>query len=174
MLRCFDADLGVRSDLFDDAVSVCDVAVQDPPVVPAGRPTALRFGSYEIDLSEVFNWLAPLAERGGWTYYLHHHDNIVVELARFEPYVRAAFRRCLRLFRTSPATEGGTNLLGVVGPRRAWVLVIENDNQGGFRVGFFGTAEVCQSLRSCLAQQRPPNQACRFSQIRSSLTPAGG
>ncbi len=150
VLGCFDTDLRIRHHLFDDAVSICDIAVESPPVIPSGHPTALHFGGHSVDLSALFDWIIPLAECGGWTYYLHHHDNIVVELARFEPYDRAAFSRCLRLFRTRPAAEGGTNLLGVVGPGRAWVLVLDHDNQGGFRIDFFGHADTCRDLRSCL------------------------
>ena len=154
-LGCFDAGLGIRRHLFDDAVSVCNIAVECPPVVPVGRPATLRFGERVVDLAAVLGWLAPLAECGGWTFYIHHHDNIVVELARIEPYEWAAFCRCLRLFRTRPASEGGSNVLGVVGPGRAWVLVLEHDNQGGFRIDFFGSAAACHDLRSTLGQQRP-------------------
>ncbi|MBA4190584.1 MAG: hypothetical protein C0467_21565 [Planctomycetaceae bacterium] len=152
ILGCFDANLNIRRRPFDDAVSVCDRAADGPPIVPAGRTAVLRFGEHAVDLSGVLDWIAPLAERGGWTYYLHHHDNIVVELARIEPFERLAFHRSLCLFRDRPADEGGANLLGVVGARRAWVLVIENDNQGGFRTDFFGPADACRDLRSCLAQ----------------------
>mgnify|MGYP005861837239 CR=1 FL=1 len=154
VLNCFDADLRIRRHQFADAVCVCDVAVQGPPVIPDETPASLLFGDHVVDLSVVLDWLPTLAEGDGWAYYVHHHDNLVVELARIEPYDQTAFRRSLRLFRTRPASEGGANLLGVVDSRRAWVLVIENDNQGGFRVGFFGPTEVCQSLRSCLGQQR--------------------
>jgi hypothetical protein len=153
VLRCFDADLNIRRHLYDDTVSVCAIAVEGLPVVPTGHPSTVRFGDHAVDLSGVIDWLTPFAERGGWTYYLHHHDNIVVELARIEPYERAVFRRCLRLFHTHPAAEGGANLLGVVGPSRAWVLVVENDNQGGFRIDFFGPADACRGLRSFLGQQ---------------------
>src|SRR5262245_23634807 len=104
VLGCFDAGLGVRRHLFDDAISVCDIAVECPPVVPAGHPTTLRFGNHAVDLAGVLGWLAPLAEGGGWTFYLHHHDNVVVELDRIEPYDRAVFRRWLRLFGTRPAS----------------------------------------------------------------------
>ncbi|MDB5389562.1 MAG: hypothetical protein JWM11_5208 [Planctomycetaceae bacterium] len=152
VLGCFDAGLRIRRNLFDDAVAVCNIPVECSPVVPVGHPATLRFGERVVDLAAVLGWLA---ECGGWTFYLHHHDNIVAELARIEPYERAAFCRGLQLFRTRPASEGGSNLLGVVGPSRAWVLVLENDNQGGFRIDFFGPAAACRDLRLKLGQQRP-------------------
>ena len=149
-LGFLDDELGVRRDRFEDAVAVGDVAADEPPDAPPGRAAVLRFGDRELDLSGVLDWLAPLAGAGAWTFYLHHHDNLVVELARFEPYRRAAFRRCLRLFRTRPAAEGGSNLLGVAGPGGAWALVLDSDNQGHFRADFFGPADACRDLRSYL------------------------
>lgn len=150
VLSCFDADLVIRRDLFEDTVSICNIAAEGPPDVPSGRPATLQFGDQAVDLSVVLGWLGPLTARGGWTYYVHHHDNIVIDLARIEPYEEAAFCRSRRLFRTHPADEGGTNLLGVVGPGRTWVLVCENDNQGGFRIDFYGPTVVCHDLRSRL------------------------
>lgn len=153
ILKCFDADMRVRSSLFADAVSVCTAAVEGPPVVVSGRPEGLRFGEHVIDLSGLLDWLATLAEGGGWAFYFHHHDNFVAELDRIESYSRAAFVRWLRWFRTRPAAEGGANLLGVVGPGLAWLLVIVNDNQGEFRINFFGPAVACRGLRAHLGRQ---------------------
>ena len=151
VLGCFDADLAVRRKFFNGTVVVCNMAVDGPPDVPTGGPTTLRFGDVAVDLSGVLGWLTPLAENGGWMFYVHHHDNIAVELAQLERYNAAAFRRALRKFCTRPAAEGGTNQLGVVGQDRAWLLVVVNDNQGGFRIDFHGPANECQCLESHLA-----------------------
>src|SRR5262245_20518627 len=150
VLGCFDADLRVRRHLFEDAVNICDMETAGPPEIPGDRAATLLFDGGAFEVSCVLDWLTPFAEQRGCTCYLHHHDNIVVEVALVEPYQRAAFCRRLRLFRTRPAAEGGSNLLGVVDLDRAWILVLENDNQGIFRIDFFGSAARCRSLRSHL------------------------
>lgn len=149
VLGCFDKELCIRRDLFEDAVTICDIKTEAPPQVPTGRATTLRFGAEDFEMAWVLDWLTPLATESGRTYYIHHHDNIVVEVALFEPYERAAFRRRLRLFRTRPAAEGGSNLLGVIDAGGTWVLVLANDNQGKFRIAFLGPAKMCRGLRLC-------------------------
>ena len=150
VLGFFDRSLEVRRQLFEDEVGVCDIVAGGPPDISPDRPTTLTFGDEAADLSSLLAWLTKLAGRDAWTFYVHHHDNIVVDLALLEPYRQAGFCRRLRLFRTNPADEGGTNLLGVSAPDRAWVLVLNNDNQGKFRIDFFGPAPLCHSLRSHL------------------------
>jgi hypothetical protein len=163
VLGCFDADLCVRRHLFEDAVTICDIETGEPPKIPRGRSTTLQFDGEAFELSCVLDWLTPLADQRGCTYYLHHHDNIVIDIALVEPYKRVAFCRCLRLFRTRPAEQGGSNLLGVVGLRRAWILILENDNQGRFRIDFFGPADKCRGLRAHLDGPRPKNGHRRTS-----------
>ncbi|WP_029629922.1 hypothetical protein [Zavarzinella formosa] len=150
VLGCFDGQLRIRRDLFDEAVTICDIEAPETPVVRPGDAEALQLGDATVELSGLLGWLTPFADQSGHTYYIHHHDNIVAEVALFDPYERVVFGRRLRLFRASPADEGGSNLLGVADQGRAWVLVIENDNQGRFRIEFLGPAEMCQSLRSHL------------------------
>lgn len=147
---CFDNNLQLRRRLFEETVEVCNTAVDDPPEFVLTRPAALRFGDRVMDLSGFLDWLAPIAGQDGWTYYFHHHDNIVVELALLEPYERETFCRRLNHFRTHEAAEGGSNILGVIAPGRAWLLAVENDNQGTFRIDFLGPTKVCESLRSHL------------------------
>jgi hypothetical protein len=160
VLGCFDKDLSVRRDLFADAVTICDLETPDPVEVhPEVRGTP-RVGTTTVRVSGILDWLGGFAE-GGHTFYAHHHDNIVADVALYEPYERAAFLRRLPWFRTRPADEGGSNLLGVEGPDRSWLLVLENDNQGRFWGGFFGPASACDSLRACLKQCDPPGQPDR-------------
>jgi hypothetical protein len=161
VLGCFDKDLNVRHRLFEDAVMICDLQAPASLEVASDDEGVLRFGPATVEVSAVIAWLGSLFAAGGYTYYVHHHDNIVAEVALVCPYEQAAFIRCLRLFRTRPANEGGSNLLGVVDPGHRWVLVLDNDNQGGFRFEFCGPTDACSSLRShlrCHAVLRYPDR----------------
>jgi hypothetical protein len=130
-----------------------DFAVEMPPVVTIGPPTLLRFGEQTVDFSGLFDWLSSQAEDGCWMFYLHAHDNIVVELDLLEPYNEAALRHNLHLFRNNPAAEGGKNLLGVIAPRHAWMLIMNHDNQGSFRIEFFGPNTICCDRSSVLRER---------------------
>lgn len=152
VLRYFDKGLAVRRGLFADAVTICDLETPGPAAVSPADREVLRCGQAAVCLSGTLNWVEGLAARCS-TFYAHHHDNIVAEVVLYEPYGRESFLRCLPWFRTRPADEGGTNLLGVVG--RGWLLLLENDNQGRFRVEFFGPTESCNALRKHLEQHDP-------------------
>lgn len=121
-----------------------------PPASPPGGDASLQFPMEIFETAWFIDWLTPIAERRGRTFRIHHHDNLAAEIVSFEPYERRTFRRCLHWFRTRPAAEGGSNLAGVIGPSRAWLLVLKNDNQGGLRAEFLGPAEMCAILRSHL------------------------
>ena len=62
--------------------------------------------------------------------------------------------------------------LPMAGPARAWLLVIENDNQGGFRIDFFGPADACRELRSHLDQSSVAEQAATAGPARD-IRPEG-
>jgi hypothetical protein len=155
VLSCFDKDLSLRRHLFDDAVVICDLQAPAPVEVDSDDAGALRVGAATFNVASILDWLGRLPGKHAHTYYVHHHDNIVVEVALFDPYERAAFLRCLHLFRTNPAAEGGSNLLGVVDRGQVWIVVLNNDNQGRFRFEFLGPTDVCNSLRSHLQLHRP-------------------
>jgi hypothetical protein len=152
LLGRFDKNLDVRRGSFADAVTICDLETPDAAeVIPDDRGT-LRCGLVTVSVSGVLDWLGGSAG-GGHTFYVHHHDNVVAEVAVHERYERAAFLRRLPWFRTRPADEGGSDVLGVAG--RGWLLVLVNDNQGRFRFEFFGPAESCDGLREYLRQHDP-------------------
>ncbi|MCA9068101.1 MAG: hypothetical protein KDA84_04225, partial [Planctomycetaceae bacterium] len=137
-----------RTNTFEDSVVVAE-AFGDYEIQPSDAMGVLAFGKRRVQLIGLMHWLNSICNSDTYRFYIHFHDNIVQELALFARYDESEFFKDLKLFHTHPAIEGGQNLLGVIDLKRSWILNINIDNQGGYRITFHGLRALCESLRRC-------------------------
>lgn len=148
-LGCFDRDLAIRANEFEDSF-VIDSAEGDYEIQPSDKPGILAFGNRQVDLTRTIKWLTSISNCDSCRYYFHIHDNIIEELVLFARYDESQLIHDLELFHTNQANEGGANLLGVLDLKRTWIFNVEVDHQGGFEVKFFGSTKRCESLQRWL------------------------
>jgi hypothetical protein len=130
--RCFDDELSIEAGRFDTTTTLFELTDESSDLSIEGHEIWLA--PHHIDIE---TYLSPFTERTSaklYTFYWHLHDNVVRVLALLEAFDEQTFLKRPKLFKTQPAVEGGTNVLGVCDVKCHNLLSVQWDQADTLRI----------------------------------------
>ena len=144
ILRRFDDSLNVKPQAFRSNKIIYHESTTNLSIHP-NSDECLILDDKEVWFLNLIDFVLN-RDSESFIFYLHLHDNIVLDITLLETFDRDSFVKDLKLFLTNPAKEGGSNILGVCDLDITWMIVIRYNQCDDFLVAFYDDIGACDRL----------------------------
>ena len=138
----------LREEYFESTVTLFSVEIKRPLIETLVHHSTPRFDVSKQQVSqcllETCQELSLIA--GAYWFHVNVHDNVarVVEGVGVYSYRQLLFPLYERL-EYSPAEQGGTSYVGLLGKQKDWLLLIELENK--LNIVVYGSTAFCQRIK---------------------------